>query len=231
MTMSLKSKKLYPMKTTYALALLAVIAMTGCSTAPRPGNYECELHDDAASKCASMQKAYNTSQGLTSAEAAGSQTVFEAKSSRGAGTVAAGTGVPIVGAQASGYPDVGEGGAPVFKQPKVMRVWVAPYVDADGNLRSGEYTYFSTPGQWNYGDLKKPGAAVSGMFAPARDSNLGFNPAATPKTNPAKPAEPAKVELPATVGASAPSQAAAPGAATPGVAPLITQPYQRLTGN
>ena len=42
---------------------------------------------------------------------------------------------PYVGAQASDYPAAGANGMPVFEQPRVYRPWLAPYVDADGNLR------------------------------------------------------------------------------------------------
>src|SRR5690606_17618151 len=82
---------------------------------------------------------------------------------------------PYFGSHSSHYPDAAQQGMPVFQQPKVMRVWLAPYVDADGNLRSGEYTYFATPGAWNYGSLQTPGQA-SGVYEPSRPDQLGFNP-------------------------------------------------------
>jgi len=74
------------------------------------------------------------------------------------------------------YTEPGEVGQPVFKQPRVYRVWLAPYVDADGNLRSGEYTYFSTPGEWAYGTTRETGVAGDATFAPARPDQLGFTP-------------------------------------------------------
>ncbi|KWU17818.1 hypothetical protein AS149_13945 [Burkholderia cenocepacia] len=122
---------------------------------------------------------------------------------------------------------------PVFKQPKVMRVWVAPYVDADGNLRSGEYAYFATPGEWNYGSLNKPGAA-SGMFQPTRPGQLGFNPtdkragqASQGSANPAKPPEaPPAQEFKPTIPAAANGST---GTAAPATQGGITQPYQRLS--
>lgn len=211
------------------LAALAIAAFSGCSTTARPGTYECELHESAAAKCASMEQAYKASQGTPNKDASTVQSVFERNARGTPGTTPV---APIVGAQVSGYPEVGEAGMPVFKQPKVLRVWVAPYVDADGNLRSGEYTYFSTPGQWNYGDLKKPGAAAAGMFAPARTDNLGFTPAAKPAPTvaPVKPAEAARPEIPGPAGAVPQGGAAISGGALPATAP-ITQPYQRLNSN
>jgi type IV conjugative transfer system lipoprotein TraV len=98
---------------------------------------------------------------------------------------------PRPNAQLSMYPEPGQVGMPVFKQPRVHRVWVAPYVDADGNLRSGEYAYFSTPGEWNYGSLRQQGSGASGtMFGPLRPEDLGFNPDLGPTSQGAKPPMP-----------------------------------------
>lgn len=205
---------------TFSLLTL-VAALGGCASTAKPGNYECTLNDTSAGKCASVGQAFKAAQGISGADAGSMQSVFEARGRQEAPTFG---GAPVVGAQPSGYPDVGETGMPVFTQPKVLRVWVAPYVDANGNLRSGEYTYFATPGQWNYGDLKKPGAAASAMFAPARESNLGFT-AVAPAVKGAPPA-PAEAPRPAS---NPPAIGA--GSASSTSAPAITQPYQRLTGN
>ncbi|MCC5609599.1 TraV family lipoprotein [Nostoc sp. CHAB 5834] len=129
---------------------------------------------------------------------------------------------PFFNGESSNYPEPSQQGRPVFQQPKVMRVWVAPYVDADGNLRSGEYTYFNTPGKWNYGDMKKPGAA-SGAFEPGRPSNLGFNPVV--KAPPEAKAPPKPAEQPAPAPAATSSANTKPSDAS---ALAITQPYQRL---
>lgn len=114
----------------------------------------------------------------------------------------------------TGYADPGTVGEPVFKQPKVYRVWIAPYVDADGNLRSGEYTYFSTPGQWAYGSLRTPGSASAGtLFAPSRATALGFKPDLK-NTNGAPPIPPGQVQNPVPVNPNG-----------------ITPPAEKLTGN
>lgn len=133
-----------------------------------------------------------------------------------------------------------EQGAPVFQQPRVLRPYLAPYVDAQGNLRSGEYGYFSTPGSWNYGTSRKAGQA-SDLFAPARPDNLGFTPSNAPAAA-ARPSAPPVSGAPVTGGATnapltqSPSGAAPAGGGTPAAtapaAPArvdgITQPYQRL---
>jgi conjugal transfer pilus assembly protein TraV len=105
---------------------------------------------------------------------------------------------------------------PVFQQPKVVRVWIAPFVDANGNLHSGEYQYFSTPGHWNYGSLKAPGQA-SGMFQPSMPGDYGFNPVTKTETTNAPPAPPINAPANQTVKAA--------GSEEPGG---ITQPYQKL---
>lgn len=203
---------------------LSAIALAGCSTGPRTPDYQCPLESVQAAKCASMQDAYKASR--QSSGQPQRQSVFDKRNDNMGGENAQ----PYFQGQASNYPEPGQQGMAVFSQPKVMRVWTAPYVDADGNLRSGEYTYFSTPGKWNYGDMKKPGAA-SGIFEPARPGNLGFNPVvqqpksagnggATTNAAPPKPAEPANN----TGGVGQPAAANAPADSTTS----ITQPYQRL---
>lgn len=217
-------------------AVAAVMTLAACGTTSRPGDYECPLRETSGS-CASVDAAYGASQKVTAKNVGGAQSVFEV---RATAATAQPSAQPVVGAP-SGYPEVGEQGMPVFKQPKVMRVWVAPYVDAEGNLRSGEYTYFSTPGQWNYGDLKKPGAAVTGgLFGPAKPNTVAppaANAAASAPPKPAQAAAPAGAPAASTTAASAPSVASSGGASGPAptAAPAtnsgITQPYQRLNYN
>lgn len=209
------------MKLAFSALSLAVF-LSACSSAPRKPDYECPLDDVAAAKCASVQDAYAKSRSMKAVEGTTRvQSVFDPRVQGQAS--ATGAAQPVFAGAPSHYPEPGQSGMPVFQQPQVMRAWVAPYVDADGNLRSGEYTYFSTPGKWNYGDMKKPGAA-SGIFEPGRADRLGFNPVVSgdKKTAPAKPAEPAAAKpagsAPAVVqGAPADSTTA------------ITQPYQRLS--
>lgn len=188
--------------------------LTACSSMGHI-DYDCKLHDVQAAKCASVEDAYKASR---KGKVGDRQSVFE---SADAGRAPGATGGsvdnrPFFQGERSGYPDAAQQGMPVFKQPKVMRVWHAPYVDADGSLRSGEYSYFATPGAWNYGSLKQAGAAAnSGMFEPTKPDALGFNPQTAKKPasgGPGKPPEP---------------KASASGAQTSSSG--ITQPYQRLS--
>ena len=199
------------------LSALAVLALAGCASSTRTPNYECPLESFERAKCASVTETYNATRTQAAGAGVKTQSVFDPAFQQGARAAAAG------GVALSNYPEPGNTGMPVFQQPKVMRVWVGPYVDADGNLRSGEYTYFSTPGQWNYGTLKKPGAA-SGIFEPTKPNNLGFKPVIppAPATQQAKPARPP--EPPSTSQGAAAGSTPAPSTSSTG----ITQPYQRL---
>jgi type IV conjugative transfer system lipoprotein TraV len=190
------------------LSLGVLAALSGCSTFSSPA-YECELPDNPKGKCASMEQAYAAVKRMDPNSRTSS--VFDSRSTK------AETDRPFFQGREAEMPATGQQGTPVFSQPKVHRVWVAPYVDADGNLRTGEYTYFNTAGKWNYGTTRAPGAA-SGAFGPAKPDNLGFvpnlqgdkKPAAAPTAAPAKPAAPASVSP------------AKPGDTS------ITQPYQKL---
>lgn len=163
---------------------LAVVAlMSGCATV----KYDCELKTEVQAKCASMQDAYRVANG-PQAQVKNRQSVFEGQTSQ-TQAAAGDTGArPYFKGEESGFPEPGERGMPVFKQPKVHRVWVAPYVDSDGNLRSGEYAYFSTPGEWNYGTTRRAGEA-SGIFGPAKQDAYGFAPV-DKKNDGKKPAAP-----------------------------------------
>jgi len=206
----------------FALLALVSAALVGCSSTPRTPTYECPLDTVGEAKCASVERAH---QAAVSADVQGQrrvQSVFDPRVQAPTETHAQ----PFFSRQLNPMPEPSQNGMPVFQQPRVMRVWVAPYVDADGNLRSGEYAYISTPGAWSYGGLKRPGAAA-GIFGPSRPDNLGFAPSldsprqgAAGRGGVAAPSAPAAAPRPAAP-QSAPSTPAEPTAG-------ITQPYQRL---
>lgn len=193
-----------------------VVTLAGCASTFQSPPHGCSLEASRA-PCASMEQAYEAA--VKASPHNKTQSVFDQVQKQNAGPKSA----PVVGV-ASHYPTPDQNGMPVFEQPKVMRVWVAPYVDADGNLRGGEYAYFSTPGKWNYGGLRKPGAA-SGIFEPARPDALGFKPEEV-KQKQKSPAAPP----PSASGVnSQPTPAVVAPANDPAAA--ITQPYQRLSGS
>jgi type IV conjugative transfer system lipoprotein TraV len=193
-------------------ALLAATVMAGCAS---PG-YECALTPNEAGKCASVNDAYAAAN-KTMGSKVKRESVFD-MSHKTEDTQPQGQ---YFNPASSGLPDTPENGMPVFKQPQVHRVWIAPYVDADGNLRSGEYSYFTTPGEWNYGSLHKDGQA-SGMFGPARPNEVGF--ASAPEQKKAAPSAPTQAPpAPAAAKSNGPQQFAAPQSPS-----AVTQPAQRF---
>ena len=203
-----------------AFIVAAAAALAACSSAPRKPDYQCAIEDVEAAKCASVQEAFAASNSMQPKGQSRVQSVFDSRVQGSAPVAQPSTAQPVFQGQLSNHPAPSTNGDPVFKQPEVKRVWVRPYVDGDGNLRSGEYVYFSTPGKWSHGGLNKPGAAAkaTGMFGPARTDNLGFNPVMEqPKSAPKPPAP----------GAAADGTGAKPAPATN--ASGITQPFQRLT--
>lgn len=196
------------------LALTVLTALTGCAGFGAPV-YECGLDETPGAKCASMEQAYARVKRVD--PKVKSTSIFEDKTSKETHEDAK----PFFQGKESEFPEPGQQGMPVFTQPKVHRVWVAPYVDGDGNLRTGEYTYFSTAGSWGYGTTRKSGAAA-GIFGPAKPGNLGFNPVDIKKAPAAAPAKP-----PSTTSSVPPmlnSQAKVPTKS----AADITAPYQTL---
>jgi type IV conjugative transfer system lipoprotein TraV len=214
------------MKTALFLSPVAALVLSGCMTTPA---YRCPLDgSEASGRCTSTEQAYKASVGARGVSH-DATSVFDLPQNqhldKKAGSAQpAASQTPYFTGQAANYPAPPGNGAPVFQQPKVFQPWLAPYVDADGNLRSGEYGYFSTPGRWNYGTLRKPGSS-SGIFEPARPGDLGFQPVA-PAGRQAAPARPASPPANATVPSGSTAQPTQASHTTPQTA--ITQPYQRL---
>lgn len=220
--------------------LAGALLLTGCGVTKRVPDYACPLQGVEAGACASMQDAYSASKKVAPGKTSKVQSVFDTRAMaaghQGAGQ---GTGVPVVGAQLSSLTSPTKA-APVYIQPRVMQVWLAPYKDSANNLRSGENVYFATEGRWNYGSLNEAGAASSSTFQPTRprpDSpviSAGARPVVT-KTNAAN-SEQARPSAPpeATAAAKEIFQATAPKAPTgpvtlqPNNGGGITQPYDRI---
>jgi type IV conjugative transfer system lipoprotein TraV len=197
------------------LLTTTVVAFAGCTSTPP---YTCKL-GEFNPNCHTMQQVYGQAK-TTPGQTGSLEQIMRPDPAHPMPPAAP----PMPMANRGGvYAEPGEVGAPVFKEPEVHRVWIAPYVDADGNLRSGEYTYFSTPGAWNYGTSTTRGsAAASTMFAPTKNINgdLGFTPAvksvAPPAPKAARPASPESSNL----GAISPTAVQVPS---------ITPPAQKLT--
>lgn len=157
--------------------LILTAAMLTLSACASHKPYTCELN--GRQPCSTMQDVYKVS--TKAPRNTSRQHVME---TYGGGSQSLG-----VTHNPRAYTEPGDSGQPVFRQPRVYRVWLAPYVDADGNLRSGEYSYFSTPGEWAYGTTREAGSASSATFGPQRPGQLGFTPVETPRRQAPKPGD------------------------------------------
>lgn len=177
----------------FYLTLIAPVLLAGCASTPID---HCKLNKHTKG-CYSMEQVYNAA-----AQSPSNTSSIQQIMRKHHGVPTPPPSLPPAVGYNSGYTEPGSVGEPVFKQPKVYRVWIAPYVDADGNLRSGEYTYFSTPGQWAYGSLRTPGSASAGTeFAPSKTTALGFKPDLS-NTNGAPPIPPGQVQTPRSINQS-----------------------------
>lgn len=152
--------------------LSGVVLLSGCAyKSKRIPDYSCPLTGVGAGNCASMQDAYQASKKVAPGKTAKVQSVFDTRAQSSTGTGGTGrpgdTAMPVVGAQLSNLASPSNG-TPVYIQPKAMRVWLAPYKDSGGNLRSGEYAFFATEGRWAYGSLNESGAGGHVSFQPSR---------------------------------------------------------------
>ena len=186
------------------LLLIGTLVLAGCASEPVD---HCKLNHHTKG-CYSMEQVYKKA-----AQSPSNVSTIQQIMRKHPGAPATPVNLPAAVGYNNGYADPGSVGEPVFKQPKVYRVWIAPYVDADGNLRSGEYTYFSTPGQWAYGSLRTPGSASAGtLFAPSKTTALGFKPDVN--NNGAPPIPPGQTQTPTPINQSS-----------------ITPPAEKLTDN
>ena len=193
------------------LTLAPLVLAAGCATHPP---YTCRLGETDPS-CHNMQEVYGTAHNTSGKQAVGLENIMRPDPAHPVPPPP--PPLPVAN-HGKDYVEPGEVGRPVFREPTVHRVWIAPYIDADGNLRSGEYTYFSTPGEWNYGSTTAAGSAsASTMFAPVKpdQNNLGFKPVV-------KPAAPSQSP-------PRPGDASNAGSLAPAPASNITLPAQKLT--
>ena len=80
------------------------------------------------------------------------------------------------------------GEVPVYEPPRPWRAWLAPWVDDQGGLHSGQYVWFTTPGAWVYLGRRWPlpfvpsagGGAPGEALEPVAPDDLGFEPVTGP---------------------------------------------------
>lgn len=221
---------------------------TGCAIiSPQ---HACPLNEEGG-VCANMKQAYAATKGPGAMRNTESLLTREAPSKSWFGLRPGADPQPAVMSGAlghganqevfQGFAQPRESGSPVYTPPRVHRAWTAPWTDADGRLHGGEYTYFTTPGGWNYGTLRAPGQAGSAMagargenhmLGPVRPTQLGFTPKVVDKRGKPlnaqeEPAAQAPAAAPAQAGTSSRAAPAA-GATAPKAVGDVTQPYKRL---
>jgi hypothetical protein len=196
------------MNKTLLLGVLALV-LGGCSSV----SYRCALGQEGGTECRSMHQSYDAAVRMPELPMAAGTPAYAMEAAAQGG----------VQGQFEGYPQPRQVGMPVYEAAKVHRAWTAPWTDAEGNLRGGEYVYFTTPGKWSYGGLRSPGEA-SDIFRPKRADDVGMaviSPleAAANAARGAAPAATQPVSTP-TATRQVPVAPAPSG---------ITQPYQKLT--
>lgn len=147
------------------LAVLAVAALSGCTSI----GYRCPLDPaekaDSPTACANMQDAIEGAKRQTG----GRTSVFLDDKGRivPREIIEQRTAQPVGG---GGEPSNGfypSSGQPAFIQPKVFQVWSGAYQDTEGNLHDGHHSWFTTPGRWSRGTVSTPGDVGKHLLAPA----------------------------------------------------------------
>lgn len=129
----------------------------------------------------------------------------------GAGSSAAGAAIPVP----LGAIDLGSlGASPLRSGPKVVRLWIKPYEDADGDLHSESYVYLQIDnGRWLVDHVQRE---VRERYAPVRLPTAAQAP--RPAIAPAAPAAPTAPSPGPAVMPGAPA-ARPPGTTTPAMTP------------
>lgn len=161
------------------LALAVSVALGGCGSMSGLGGsseFACQAPEGVV--CTSVSGVYATSlAGALPAqrESGGARAEPERE---GGGSRTPPGGMPRAW-QASPYAAAGApaAGEPLLSPPRVMRLWIAPYTDDDGDLRGDSYVYVL----WDRGEWRLPHtqAQIRKRFAPV--SRIGGPQAPAPK--------------------------------------------------
>lgn len=157
----------------YACLFVSVSALLGCTGLSGSSKFACKAPDGVA--CNSMSGTYHNS---VANNLPGQQTSPEHGDTLKATAVSGAT-------QASSPNDAVRNaplsGVPLRTAPQVLRVWVAPYVDTDGDLRDQAYLYVTlNEGRWQIQHTQRQAAE---KYKPVRQAELK-NPTAPPPDTP-----------------------------------------------
>lgn len=141
------------------VALIAAINLSGCSfLALGDSDFGCKGGINGV-RCLSARQVY---QATESSDYVKTASELEKESGKAA---------PITG-QIPGKSQVAvpsiEQPVPIRTQAKVMRIWMAPWEDEDGDLHADGYLYTEIESRrWNLGDrFKSPGSAIAPLSVP-----------------------------------------------------------------
>ncbi|MET3631939.1 type IV conjugative transfer system lipoprotein TraV [Burkholderia sp. 572] len=168
----------------------AVLGLTGCSFSgyDASSNFACKAPEGVL--CSSMSGIYanamahnlpdqrvHTAAGATTSIALGAyaaEPVAASNATRGTNTL------PAIGA-AGILPKALDSGAPVHTASREMRIWFAPWQDADSDLHDQEYVYLIVdPGHWSIAhNQERIQAAFRPVLPPTPAPDASGKPAAT----------------------------------------------------
>lgn len=140
-------------------ALIAAVNLSGCSFFSLGGSeFGCKGGVDGV-RCMSARQVYQATESSDYVKTA-------SESEKESGTAVRTTG-QITGRSQVAVPRI-EQPVPIRTQAKVMRIWMAPWEDEDGDLHADGYLYTEIESRrWNLGDrFKSPGTAIAPLLAP-----------------------------------------------------------------
>ncbi|HHV7524388.1 TPA: type IV conjugative transfer system lipoprotein TraV [Burkholderia orbicola] len=188
------------MKNKIMLATLsALLSLTGCSFSGYDANSQFACKAPEGVLCSSMSGIYanamahnlpdqhvHTGAGAPTNIALGSYAGDPGPASNASGAAVSASSRPVVGS-AGILPKALDSGAPVHTASREMRVWFAPWQDADTDLHDQEYVYLIVdPGHWSIAhNQQRIQAAFRPVMppTPARDASSSGSRAATSSSN------------------------------------------------
>ncbi len=154
-----------------AVTMVGCVNMSGLSGSPR---YACQAPEGVA--CQSVSGTYANTAGPRETRAA----LASAQPSPGAEFGSAGTLAPALSATIATSPptNLTEDGLPLRAAPRVLRLWIKPWEDADGDLHDQGHVYVQIDdGRWQIDHLQR---RIRDAVAPARPLDATVSPPRPP---------------------------------------------------
>lgn len=159
-----------PITLTWALSTLLVLSLTGCvnmSGLSGGSDFKCKAPDGVS--CVSVSGIYANAQANNLPSQRDSKPALlgqPPKDARGSMQTVANVPTSTVGALTSPTPPLGA----IRSEPRIVRVWIAPWEDSDGDLHDQSYVYLPVDsGRWMVEHNKR---RVREAYAPVRAPKL-----------------------------------------------------------